>query len=1357
MIKEKRDSLEEFIQQQLIGPGGCNGHFGVFPSDDSDEESICEVLNTTPGSIYCSAILFPGRESLVIDNSLPRNNDDNKNIGDENTSDEESDVQGDEMRDFGNVEDDEDVNSLSRRFPDRIGVSCCVTSLSSINTNTKIKISGRYYKKLGDCSRLFVNVDDDDFFKKAFYMGRCQELLSPLFAYENLKLRLTQERMSAKDLSDFRAALRELNKYLCAIVAQNKDGSFDPIYTDRTFQDNNKFLSAYKERVFKVLKRVEKDGTYITPDKVGEHKKRIALIEQYETFLSYFEDLISIYDSNGFGFWVGTKFTRDIDLASIDFTIEPSKRKRIIDPINGITKSIVRYSLPNNIEASLSVWLQVFKGNNGKSYLKVMLVNDSSKVKIDNKHYYSIVAERVNALSFFGIRIEIQSPDIVPYKEEVTTDFDDQEANRLNYLYRSIDDYGIGHLCSVDWNKDDKGVMRVFSEFLPSVETPDVEPEPRDKSQSIYDEENGVYFPKKYVDDNQYLQFKWLSTLSDASNEEVFEGLMTFIESYKLWIDNLDAHDSLIGKSNIEECEDDYKRIKSNISEFLTDPQKMLIFRLMNTAMFLQLWHSKSNNQEQVRDHKQTLSYEYYKEFALDTTIFKGLIAAWRPFQLAFILLNLDGVFQSKGDPDWEKRNKLVDLVWFPTGGGKTESYLGIIALVALNRRLSYPDHTGYGVAAIMRYTLRLLTTQQFQRALRLILALEQIRKWGNSNYQLGEEEFSIGLFVGEDSLPNHYDDLAKEIRENWKSDGGHGRIPLDRCPWCGSLIREKEVSTDHFSFFCSNKHCTFGARNYYPVRLCDDHVYEMPPTLLFGTVDKFAQIARRVNESEPEADSRRIFGKVMGYNPPDLIIQDELHLLLGPLGSAVSLFEAAIDQLCSTNRDGKVIRPKIISSTATTRNTALQVRALYDRDVSIFPKNGTDYDDSFFAFYKREKKNESDEWQFVSKRKYIGILPTGRTQMTTQMRLAAILFVHRALFEFQNKALLERKDKSFINAADYYYSIISYFNSLKEVGKTDAQFYLEFTKYTRRLFKRVLRFTDMLECFYAYNDAFSKTELTGRLLGGEAVEELAKVQLVKWDPDKRLPYLQDGKYNYPLLPPDYILATNMISVGLDVSRFNTIIMNSMPRNIAEYIQASSRVAREKEGLVLTLHNPFRSRDVSHFERFREFHEKLYYYVEPISITPFSPKAIEKYMPLYLITIIRHLEDGLHNRTSAKAMSDIKAEDLKIRLKEYFYDRYNRTKDLDERKHALERELLSEKQLAYINNWIDKSLDQWVQLVKKTRDLLVYYAAGRNKNEEPSLMVSTGDYSDKKEGSMWVIPSALRMIEPEAVLHILNQ
>lgn len=1093
MIKDKRNSLESFIKEQLIGPGGCGNNFGVYVSNENEKELVCEVLNTTPGSIYSTGILFPRKDnqSLFMSDLKYEMNDD-ENIGDENLSDEDSDEQGDDMRDLGNQEEDEDINSLSRRFPDRIGISCCVKNIKSLTSSSKITISGRYYKKLSEKTRLYVNIEDYDFFEKVYSIEKCKDLFSQYFRYQDKKLSLLKVINKAQDLKDFRDKMRELNKYFCSIIAKNPNGEYDSIYTDSSFQDKNKFLSAYKERLFKSLKYVNREGEYLSPDKVAEHKVRIAKIEQYETFLSYFEDILSICDSKGFGFWVGTNFCKEIDLSAFAFDFESGKRKIIIPPKEGVTKGIVKYTLTPEVEASLSIWLQIYKGINGKTYLKVMLANDSTKVKVDTKHYYSIVAEKINELTFFGVKIDVSSSEIIPYRNEINPELDDCEVSSLQYLYR---------------------------------------------------------------------------------------------------------------------------------------------------------------------------------------------------------------------------------------------------------------------------YTLRLLTTQQFQRALRLILALEQIRKW--DKYNLGDKEISIGLFVGESSLPNHYKNLAEEIRKNWVSDGGHGQIPLDRCPWCGSLLRDKEVSVDHYYFGCSNKKCTYGKRNYLPIRLCDDHVYEEPPTLLFGTVDKFAQLARRVNVNEACADSRRLFGNGTGCNPPDLIIQDELHLLLGPLGSAVSLFEAAIDQLCSYKRqDGLVIRPKIISSTATTRNTSFQVRALYDRDICIFPKNGTDYDDSFFAFYKRDKQGENDNWSYVSKRKYIGIMPTGRTQMTTQMRLAAILFVHRALYERKNKALLEINDKSFIEAADYYYSIISYFNSLKEVGKTDAQFYLEFTKYTRRLFKRVLRFTDMLECFYAYNEIFSKTELTGRLSGGDAVKELTKVQTIKWDPNKRLPYLKEGEtniYNSAILPADYILATNMISVGLDVSRFNTIIINSMPRNIAEYIQASSRVARDKEGLVLTLHNPFRSRDMSHFERFREFHEKLYYYVEPISITPFSPKAVEKYMPLYMATIIRHLYKNLADRKDANKMSIPIATELKSELKKYFENRYARTQALDSTLHALEREIITKEQLSYIYEWIDVSLDQWVNKAEQYGDSLVYYAAGRKGAEEVSLLVSTDDYSEQKAASKWIVPSALRLVEPEAVLHILNK
>jgi len=362
---------------------------------------------------------------------------------------------------------------------------------------------------------------------------------------------------------------------------------------------------------------------------------------------------------------------------------------------------------------------------------------------------------------------------------------------------------------------------------------------------------------------------------------------------------------------------------------------------------------------------------------------------------------------------------------------------------------------------------------------------------------------------------------------------------------------------------------------------------------------------------------------------------------------------------------------------------------------------------------------------------------------MTTQMRLTAILFVHRALFEIEHL-----HDKDYEAVADNYYSVISYFNSLKEVGKTDALFYIEYVKYLRRLYKRVLRFGDLMECFYA--GELTESEISGRLSASDVNKTFTEVA-THWSLENRLPHKDGDKWVRAVLPPDYILATNMISVGLDVSRFNTIIMNSMPRNIAEYIQASSRVARSVQGLVITSHNPFRSRDVSHFEKFREFHEKLYYYVEPISITPFSKKSVDKYFSLYMAAIIRHSFNELADGNSARNLT---SDELKKKVYEkvmnYIYNRYNRTQNLPN-ELELQKGLLTDDLKNNIEAFVDEALDQWYSMATTTDDL-VYKA--HPKSKKPYLYVAPDAYDDEREDSYWTVPTSLRIVEPEAVLHV---
>ncbi len=815
--------------------------------------------------------------------------------------------------------------------------------------------------------------------------------------------------------------------------------------------------------------------------------------------------------------------------------------------------------------------------------------------------------------------------------------------------------------------------------------------------------------------------------------------------------------------------------------------------------MFMQLWHSVKAKDGKViplmnQDDFTHFNAEFYKQS--DDKLFQPYTesAGWRAFQLAFILLNLDGIFRLDEDINWDKRNNCVDLVWFPTGGGKTEAYLGLITLTIINRRKEFKEKGG-GTAAIMRYTLRLLTMQQFQRASLVIMALELIRRWGT--FALGDEPINIGLWVGKNSIPNSNIDLIYEF-EHKLNLNKENRIPFTNCPWCNSEIKgetkeDTETSSNVYNLNkvhlkCTNPKCSFSFglgrisrkrqdQGPIPVCLSDETIYQHPPALLFGTVDKFAQLAHKVNgqNNGRNSDSRRIFGTGNweqgkpqdGYLPPDLIIQDELHLLLGPLGSAVALFESAVNQLC-TREDNT--RPKIISSTATTRNTQLQIAALFDRKVNLFPKPGVECDDSFFAFYRRKFKSADDKKpEYLSNRKYIGVLPTGRTQIWMQMRLAAIIMTHRAIFELKELGEKHTIDfesyKDFEKAMDYYHTTISYFNSLKEVGKTQSQVQTYILKELRRVFSRVVRPQKLMHSIYTYGP-IQESELTGRLSGEEVKNELKNVE-TKWEANKRFAHLvkvkdETGKEVEKLksgkVPSEFVVATNMISVGIDVSRFNTIIMNSMPRNTAEYIQASSRVARNDYGLVLTVHHPFRARDISHYEKFIEFHEKMYSYVEPISITPFTQKAVERYMGLYLATMLRHTT-RFTERISANDISTISASEIEsiiADLTDYFDQRKER---MDVQFSGVILNLLKPDNIEQIKGWIQSAFNDWKELgdeLDSNTDLVF-----NNKKNGPSqarnqeqLYVDIEEYEGNIHSEKWQVPMSLRVIEPEAAIKI---
>lgn len=350
---------------------------------------------------------------------------------------------------------------------------------------------------------------------------------------------------------------------------------------------------------------------------------------------------------------------------------------------------------------------------------------------------------------------------------------------------------------------------------------------------------------------------------------------------------------------------------------------------------------------------------------------------------------------------------------------------------------------------------------------------------------------------------------------------------------------------------------------------------------------------------------------------PPDLIIQDELHLISGALGTTVGLFEAAVDQLCSwpvTGADGerRLAGPKIIASTATTKRAAEQVRGVFARDVAIFPPQVVDHNDTFFS---RQVPVTED----TPGRRYLGVCAHGTRLKFAEIRVAEIML--RA-----GQAVFDRYGRP----ADPYMTLVGYFNATRELA--GMRRYLD-DDITTRLRRRPGR-AQIADRIVTASGMPEIRELTSRISSNQIGEALARLQRgfdPEYDTSTRRRAIADeindalstknGKKPRPVRvdPPreravDAVLATSMLQVGVDVPRFGLMLVVGQPKNTAEYIQASSRVGRDarRPGLVVTLYNWSRPRDLAHFEDFEHYHATFYRQVEALSVTPFTRRALDR-------------------------------------------------------------------------------------------------------------------------------------------------
>ncbi|MFC5136995.1 helicase-related protein [Actinomycetospora rhizophila] len=759
-----------------------------------------------------------------------------------------------------------------------------------------------------------------------------------------------------------------------------------------------------------------------------------------------------------------------------------------------------------------------------------------------------------------GVTVSTTSPAIVDRtrtREEAPPD-----VVTASLLHRHAPSFATGHGCSVDW---------------PSWTPPapgEVGAEPARTGRLVT-----AWVPSRDVlltESNPSVGDISMQELALAPEDVVRSRLLTIVDAYEVWIGaRRDEAEELSGTpyaevaiQHLDECATAARRMRSGIA-LLQDEQVMRAFRLANETMAVQ--RARSAWVRAGRVGEPDLS-----------------AASWRPFQIGFVLLCLDGI----ADASHEDRD-VADLLWFPTGGGKTEAYLGLIAFTTYLRRLR-GGAQGAGVTVLMRYTLRLLTLQQFERAAALICAMEVVRR---REQDLGREPMSIGMWVGRAATPNSLKEAKKALEQlaAGKQLDEENPVQLTSCPWCGTPIDHNDYEVDERAtrlvVRCPSSSCPF--LDGIPVHVVDETIYHAHPTLVIATSDKFALMTWK-------ADVAAVFnrlGSLEGTPPPELIVQDELHLISGPLGSLAGLYETAVDYASGS--------PKVIASTATIRRADEQGRRLFDRTTRQFPPPGLDARDSWFAVEAPAARRAT--------RSYVGVLAPGTSQATLLIRTYASLLHHAA-----------RIDAPAV-VRDAYWTLVGYFSSLRLLSAAELQVHADVVERLGQLAHR--------DGGLSRSGELLLSELTSRLRSSEVPTRLQEL------------FTAIGDDAQPL---DVVLATNMISVGVDVDRLGLMAVMGQPQATAEYIQATSRVGRRDPGLVVTMYNASRSRDRSHYESFVPYHSALYRQVESTSVTPFAPRARDRALHAALVAMLRMTEPLARADEAAASLDTFegKAEDL---------------------------------------------------------------------------------------------------------------
>ena len=950
--------------------------------------------------------------------------------------------------------------------------------------------------------------------------------------------------------------------------------------------------------------------------------------------------------------------------------------------------------------------------SNGYKMVSVYLHNNNKGG--DEKEY-----ERV----MFQVELHVMSsdksavfiPEYVCRKQELEDE----------YYYKGRPIYGRGRGCAATWNKRDleENAYVINSAFIPDHEIPGVSAQVTD-------------VPDK--------AFSMLQLGSPKKKEVSIANLRLLTALYGDWIKNelkenpqmQEASFAKTGNAIIAKCSDALRRMNEGIDLIESNVNIFKSFTFMNQAMYLQR-SITAFSKECGRGIPCSLS-DYMKDNKEKNI--KQDHSEWRPFQIAFILLNIKGLI----DPESDERN-IVDLLYFPTGGGKTEAYLGLIAFIVAYRRLTAKDETEYekdgGVTVFLRYTLRLLTTQQRDRLLKLIVAMEDLRErsenTGNAEY--GKTPITIGYWVGGGVTPNKFEEYEKDeysrkefIRKVTKQ--------IIRCPYCGRTIDKDNYAintkTNSVKITCSNDNCKFSKKSgkIIPVYLVDEEIYAKCPTVVISTVDKFAKlpwseqtgllfgrtdrycprhgyqaigydkelVGKRHNKDTQNGLEACTIEPCKPFYPPQLIIQDELHLISGPLGTIYGGYETVIEDMCCLDKNGKKLHPKYVVSTATIKNAGEQIKCLYAREhYAQFPPSGFDTRDSYFirevplVTRNIDELSEEDIKDMLKKgekpfRQYAGVCASGQSVKTTLIRLYSVLLQEAFIFS---------EDPQYKEYVDPYYTLVGYFNSIRELGGAVRLLDDDISSRIKVLKKK---YKNARQRYLGFD---GKKEITSRIPSYQIAEILEKLA-EPFDPSK------ERQTCY-----DVVIATNMIAVGMDVDRLGMMAVVGQPKQNSEYIQATSRVGRKYPGIIFTVYNPYRPRDLSNYENFVGFHSQMYRYVEGTTATPFAARARDRVLHALVVSILRLQTETMSGNKGASNILSLSDDEIK-KLKKTILDRVAVVAPLayDSANDDIDAFLSTWKEIAK-----DQNLYYFVANTENNKRLLSFYGQPVTGKEKPTL------------------------------------